>query len=243
MPNDVISWQLHYSGTGVCSWTTTRDNIYGVSGIPHTQFDGVLEAVGVYGTDLATYNWYVGKVNTRLGVPTDVTIDLALVPMGGSVMHVSATVGIEAGGVDKDMEIHFVRARDYFPSSADNRYRNCVRQHNQTTASVTAGNSAVVESGDFNLDGAGDERFIVVAQEIGGSHEIYQAAYIDIPPPVEGDVDGDGDVDLSDLAALLASFGTSEGDPDFNPAADLSGDGRVDLVDLAVLLAQFGVGT
>jgi hypothetical protein len=51
-------------------------------------------------------------------------------------------------------------------------------------------------------------------------------------------VDGDGDVDLSDLAILLAHFGTVGGmtyaDGDFD------GDADVDLQDLATLLAHFG---
>jgi hypothetical protein len=55
-----------------------------------------------------------------------------------------------------------------------------------------------------------------------------------------GDIDGDGDVDLADLATLLASFGTCVGDSGFNPDADLDDSGCVDLADLATLLANFG---
>ncbi len=58
-----------------------------------------------------------------------------------------------------------------------------------------------------------------------------------------GDIDGDGDTDLSDLAELLAAYGTSVGDPNYNPDADFDSDGTVDLADLAVLLADYGCGT
>jgi len=58
-----------------------------------------------------------------------------------------------------------------------------------------------------------------------------------------GDVDADGDVDLSDLATLLAAYNTCAGDPTYNPAADFDGDGCVGLADLAVLLAHYGLGT
>ncbi|MFQ5805223.1 MAG: WD40/YVTN/BNR-like repeat-containing protein [Phycisphaerae bacterium] len=60
---------------------------------------------------------------------------------------------------------------------------------------------------------------------------------------VEGDVDGDGDVDLNDLAALLAAYGTCTNDPGYNPAADLDDSGCLDLADLAILLANYGAGT
>ncbi|MFQ5805769.1 MAG: dockerin type I domain-containing protein [Phycisphaerae bacterium] len=58
--------------------------------------------------------------------------------------------------------------------------------------------------------------------------------------PCPGDVDGDGDTDLSDLAALLAAYGSSVGDPNYNPAADFEPDGDVDLTDLAFLLSAYG---
>jgi hypothetical protein len=60
---------------------------------------------------------------------------------------------------------------------------------------------------------------------------------------IPGDVDGDGDVDLTDLASLLAAYGTGTGDPDYNPNADFDDDGDVDLTDLATLLANYGTGT
>jgi len=53
---------------------------------------------------------------------------------------------------------------------------------------------------------------------------------------IPGDLDGDGDVDLSDLAILLASYGIDDG-------GDIDGDGDTDLQDLAMLLAHYGEGT
>jgi formylglycine-generating enzyme required for sulfatase activity len=55
-----------------------------------------------------------------------------------------------------------------------------------------------------------------------------------------GDVNGDGDVDIHDLASLLAIYGTCVGNPDFNPDADFNGSGCIELADLATLLAQYG---
>lgn len=53
-----------------------------------------------------------------------------------------------------------------------------------------------------------------------------------------GDLNGDGDVDLSDLAQLLGHYGMT-GDATYEDG-DLDGDGDVDLSDLAALLAVYG---
>ncbi len=55
-----------------------------------------------------------------------------------------------------------------------------------------------------------------------------------------GDIDGDCDVDLSDLAILLAAYNTCDGDAGYDPAADFDASGCVDLADLASLLAVYG---
>lgn len=64
--------------------------------------------------------------------------------------------------------------------------------------------------------------------------------YIRVYTVKPGDLDEDGDVDLSDLAALLANFGVTSGATWAD--GDLDGDGDVDLSDLAALLAVFGDG-
>ena len=57
---------------------------------------------------------------------------------------------------------------------------------------------------------------------------------------IPGDVDGDGDVDLSDLAALLGAYGACLGSPAYNPNADFDGSGCIELGDLAELLGNYG---
>jgi hypothetical protein len=53
-----------------------------------------------------------------------------------------------------------------------------------------------------------------------------------------GDLDGDRDVDLADLSALLANYGMTNG-AEYEDG-DLDGDGDVDLSDLSALLAVYG---
>lgn len=58
----------------------------------------------------------------------------------------------------------------------------------------------------------------------------------------DGDADRDGDIDLTDLAILLTSFGLNRLDAGYSAYADFSGDGAVTLNDLAILLVHFGSG-
>ena len=58
------------------------------------------------------------------------------------------------------------------------------------------------------------------------------------PCDIVGDLDQDGDVDLTDLATMLASFGLPSGQT--RATGDVNGDGAVNLTDLAALLANYG---
>lgn len=59
------------------------------------------------------------------------------------------------------------------------------------------------------------------------------------PCALTGDLDGDGDVDISDLATLLGHFGMSGGANSGD--GDLDGDFDVDISDLSSLLSNFGL--
>ena len=60
----------------------------------------------------------------------------------------------------------------------------------------------------------------------------------DTNPQIVGDLDGDCDVDLADLQALLAHYG--QGGAGYGEG-DLDGNGQVDLADLQLLLANYGL--
>ena len=79
-----------------------------------------------------------------------------------------------------------------------------------------------------------------VAVAAGAFHTLALKATM---PDCPGDLDGDGDVDLADLAAFLGSYGTCTGDEDYNPDADFDDSGCIDLSDLAYLLGYYGTGT
>jgi len=73
---------------------------------------------------------------------------------------------------------------------------------------------------------------------VGNSGDPSVKVFYNAGPACPGDLDGDNDVDLSDLAILLANYGTTSGAAYTD--GDLDGDGDVDLADLAALLAVYG---
>jgi hypothetical protein len=87
-----------------------------------------------------------------------------------------------------------------------------------------------------------DGRFLIAwadhKWESPGRHDILaQIVGVTAETPCP-DLDGDGDVDLADLAQLLANYGVTSG-ATFEDG-DLDGDGDVDLSDLAALLSEYG---
>lgn len=56
----------------------------------------------------------------------------------------------------------------------------------------------------------------------------------DVPPPVPGDVNGDGQVNSADIAALISQWGPCAG-----CSGDLDGDGDVDIFDMVILLTEY----
>ena len=62
------------------------------------------------------------------------------------------------------------------------------------------------------------------------------------PPtnPPDSDVNGDGIVDIRDLALVASLYGTSEGHSRYNPEADLNENGKIEIYDIAMVARDFG---
>jgi len=57
---------------------------------------------------------------------------------------------------------------------------------------------------------------------------------------VQGDVDGDKDVDLYDAVKMLVRYGAKEGSSNYDPNCDIDNDGDIDLYDAVRLLLRYG---
>ncbi len=58
-----------------------------------------------------------------------------------------------------------------------------------------------------------------------------------------GDANGDGVVNCTDFSLVKASFGKSQGQLGYNPAADLNNDGVVNILDLSIVARNLPAGT
>ena len=60
------------------------------------------------------------------------------------------------------------------------------------------------------------------------------------PPPILGDINRDGIVDIYDVVIAALAFGSYPGHPRWNPQADLKNDDLIDIVDLVIIGVNFG---
>jgi hypothetical protein len=63
---------------------------------------------------------------------------------------------------------------------------------------------------------------------------------IQITPWMQGDTNGDGKVDIFDLALMGLSWNTNYGDADYNDGADLNNDNTINIIDLSILGLNWG---
>jgi hypothetical protein len=107
---------------------------------------------------------------------------------------------------------------------------------------------ADVGSGNYTLNSSSD--LIDAGLVIPGINNQGDQAYQGLAPDIgafetpacalEGDVDGDGDVDIADIMLVASLWHTALGDPDFNPDYDLDSDGDIDIVDIMLVAVQWG---
>lgn len=61
---------------------------------------------------------------------------------------------------------------------------------------------------------------------------------------LEGDINGDGVVDMQDISFVAYYFGSFNGTKahphGWNPQADINGDQKVDMIDIAIVARNFG---
>lgn len=85
----------------------------------------------------------------------------------------------------------------------------------------------------------GHHRVIIYAFDALGN--AYASNTVHFTVSIVGDLDGDGEVKISDIVLAIAAFDSAKGDPDWNPEADVAPVfGRVDIYDLITIAADYG---
>jgi hypothetical protein len=240
-PDTFLALWLHTSGSASTSWTIQRANWYNVGGVPTVWFDGVSEEVGAAGSDPLQYSWYLGVYNTRKDVRTDVTIDLSATQVDPNTFDIDAEVGLEAGApVSRDLAVHIVQVLDYYPSSTDDRYRNCARKNNTVTNITLDPNESTTVSwtcqlGPESLADPNNVRIISFVRDQGSPSpkQIWQSAVLDWPLVAEGCANPGSSGNYCE-----ADVYPNNGDGSWDYADD--GDCIVNSSDLGQLLANYG---
>lgn len=113
-------------------------------------------------------------------------------------------------------------------------------QYDLSWHSVDGGGAMFTTGGLYELSGTIGQPD-AGAVMTGGAFELTGGFWAGVAaevPACPGDLDGDNQVSLSDLAILLSNFGTPAGAGLGD--GDTDADGDVDLADLAFLLSRFG---
>ena len=93
-----------------------------------------------------------------------------------------------------------------------------------------------------HADGDYYDLVFAVAGKLDATGDLFYAEqhfYLEVVAKT-GDLNCDGIVNISDLAALLSTYGSCVGDPEYLPAADFDDDNCVTVADLATLLSVYG---
>jgi hypothetical protein len=182
--------------------------------------------LAIYGNTLACL-WSRGLTLVDVSDPTDMTV-ICQANFGETVStSPGGTVGFTADGTKVAAPICWPAARLYaFEAATGEQVSAPFEVDPYPFFTTVCGASDTIGA----LISNGDAKIYLVDGMFGGG-------------PIVGDIDGDGDVDLTDLSMLLAAYGSCDGDPNFNRDADLDGNRCVDLTDLAELLSHYGEGT
>ena len=219
--------QYHVSDGYNTPWSEDRWAFHAGQYTPTIVFDGVDKVVGsVPDSDQEYTLLRANHFLPQRDVATDVTLTVSAAPVSGQTYHVSATVGIEAGGTGKTMRVYVVQVLDHWPPEKP-YHRNCFKQATSTVdVTLAPGESETVEH-DLTFDADSwaaqeDIKLIAWVQEPleTAPVAVYQSTTKAWPLlTAPGDYDGDGWLDGVDNCPLI--YQTDQADSDGDLAGDL----------------------
>ena len=87
--------------------------------------------------------------------------------------------------------------------------------------------------------GEGNYTVTLTVTDINGANDTYTQT-IEVRSGPAYDINGDGKVNIKDVAIVSKAYGSYPGDPNWNPDADVNNDGKVDIKDEAIVSSHYG---
>ena len=196
--------------------------MYGVGGIPHTQWNGVEETVGGYpsGNWQPMYNSFLPIYNSMVGNDTPYEIDINGF-IGETEVSYDVTVSMDAGMSNSSQKIVIFVVEDniwsyWTGASAYHNARNVARDW-LTTEDISISTAGETEtfSGTFDLsiDWNSDSVKIIAIVQNYSSKQIYQVSAVNIND-MDPDVDDDGILNNEDNCLEIYNPGQEDEDND-----------------------------
>ena len=196
--------------------------MYGVGGIPHTQWNGVEETVGGYpsGNWQPMYNSFLPIYNSMIGDDTPYEIDINGF-IGETEVSYDVTVSMDVGMSNSSQKIVIFVVEDniwsyWTGASAYHNARNVARDW-LTTEDISISTSGETEtfSGTFDLsiDWNSDSVKIIAIVQNYSSKQIYQVSAVNIND-MDPDVDDDGVLNNEDNCLEIYNPGQEDEDND-----------------------------
>ena len=196
--------------------------MYGVGGIPHTQWNGVEETVGGYpsGNWQPMYNSFLPIYNSMVGNDTPYEIDINGF-IGETEVSYDVTVSMDAGMSNSSQKIVIFVVEDniwsyWTGASAYHNARNVARDW-LTTEDISISTAGETEtfSGTFDLsiDWNSDSVKIIAIVQNYSSKQIYQVSAVNIND-MDPDVDDDGVLNNEDNCLEIYNPGQEDEDND-----------------------------
>lgn len=226
------------------TWGSQRASFYVITGVPTAEFDGMIECRGAYSTVAQQYSWYLSAYNSCMTVPTDVVIGLETFKVATNRIKVKAQIGVEPGGVAKNMRVHFVLVLDRWPFGYTWTRDGVKAGQDKGVIALNAGQTMEVTH-EFTLDAdclanPNNVKVVVFAQNPLTSKpaQVFNTGFLKGPFGFrKGDLNCDGNVDFADINPFVlaltnpAAYQTAFPDCDIKNG-DINGDDLVDFADI-----------
>jgi hypothetical protein len=184
---------------------------YETSVLDNVLIDGSVEIRNIY-RDVAVTNVTSSRTWVYSGLKLNITITVK------NLGNLSETFGVHA----------------YYDSTLIGSQNVVSLPAGNETSLIFTWDTTGVVLGNYTLKGQAD----LIPFEFNSANNVYVDGEIQIR--LLGDVNGDGTVDIKDLAIAGKAFGSYIGHPRYNPDADVNQDGFVDIRDLAMIAKNFG---